>query len=155
MSYAEQFLRLAELEKRYASELIELANSIKHPVLSALFYSVAKDSEKHALMYESLVRLMKHEEPFISEEDFKAISTVIHKHIETEMKMLEESAKLLSEIGDPRAKLILAAIMDDEARHHKLLLSIKKNIAEESTLTEEIFWNMVWRDSPWHGAPGG
>jgi len=32
---------------------------------------------------------------------------------------------------------------------------LKKNIAEESALTEEVFWNMVWKDSSWHGAPGG
>ncbi|MEL9909043.1 MAG: hypothetical protein QXP97_06530 [Desulfurococcus sp.] len=69
---------------------------------------------------------MKHEEPFISEENFKAISTVIHKHIGTGRKMFEESTKLLSEIGDLRAELILVAIVDDEARHCKLLLSIKE-----------------------------
>jgi len=25
----------------------------------------------------------------------------------------------------------------------------------KETYTEEEIWDAVWRDSPWHGAPGG
>jgi hypothetical protein len=47
----EDLRELALMEETYANELKKLANSIKHPVLRVLFESIAKDSEKHALMY--------------------------------------------------------------------------------------------------------
>lgn len=46
-------------------------------------------------------------------------------------------------------------IHDDEVRHHKLLLSLQKKIAEAETLTEADVWEMVWKDVAYHGAPGG
>jgi hypothetical protein len=52
-------------------------------------------------------------------------------------------------------KLLISAIADDESRHHKLLLDIKEKIAKPETLTEDILWEMIWKDSPWHGTPGG
>lgn len=47
------------------------------------------------------------------------------------------------------------AIYDDEQKHHKLLLDIKDKIAKRETLTEDVLWDLIWKDSPWHGAPGG
>ncbi|MEM4752552.1 MAG: hypothetical protein QXR55_03550, partial [Sulfolobales archaeon] len=62
---------------------------------------------------------------------------------------------LLKTVEDDRFKLILSAIYNDEVLHHKLLLSIKRAIAEAATVTEEVVWNMVWKDSPYHGTPAG
>jgi len=50
---------------------------------------------------------------------------------------------------------VLEAIYSDELEHHKLLVSIKRNIAEKEKFGEEELWDMVWKESPWHGAPGG
>jgi hypothetical protein len=51
-------------------------------------------------------------------------------------------------------KLILGAIYSDEVEHHKVLVSVKERLAKAEVLTEQDFWDMVWRDSPWHGTPG-
>ncbi|MEM0000138.1 MAG: ferritin-like domain-containing protein [Desulfurococcaceae archaeon] len=150
-----ELLELAQLEETYARELEKLAQSIKHPALRALLESIAKDSEKHALMYKAMTELIIKTQPFISEKEYGEIAEVMGKHIETEMKMLEKAKDILSSSGDPRIKLLVSAIVDDETRHHKLLLSIKGNIAEAETLTEELLWQMIWKESPWHGAPGG
>lgn len=155
MDLVKSIIQFSELEQRYSEELRELANKLNHPVLKALFYSIAKDSEKHSYMYRSLAELFMKTQPFISVDELKMISSVIKRHIETEAKMLEEARRLLSQTSDPRVKLVVSAIADDEARHHALLLSIEKRIAEEETLTEQVVWDMIWRDSPWHGTPGG
>lgn len=155
MELVETILKFSELELKYSEELRELANKLTHPVLKALFYGIAKDSEKHSYMYRTIAELLAKTQPFISIDDLKTISSVIRKHIETESKMLEEAKRILSQSSDPRLKLVVAAIADDEARHHALLLSIEKRIAEEETLTEQIIWDMIWKDSPWHGTPGG
>lgn len=155
MDLIKRILYFSELEQTYAQELKELSDRLDHPVLRALFHSISKDSEKHGYMYRSLAELLSRTQPFISEKDLEVIAKVIKNHIETERQMLEEAQRLLLESSDPRVKLIMAAIADDESRHHALLKSIDKRIAREETMREEFIWEMIWRDSPWHGAPGG
>jgi hypothetical protein len=56
---------------------------------------------------------------------------------------------------NPKKKLIMEAILNDELIHHKLLLNIYEIIAKAEALTEEKMWDILWRDSPFHGTPGG
>lgn len=149
--------RLAEAEKTYASELRELAASVGHVApLSAIIEAVASDSDKHARIYEALLKIATGaSQPRLREEDLKLIGSVIDKHIQTELRMIEESRRLLSEARDARMQLLLAAVYEDEVKHHKVLTDIKDKIARFPVITDEEFWEAVWRDSPWHGAPGG
>ena len=155
MSTHSKIIEYIQLEKKHAEELKNLAETIKHPVLRTLFLGIAQDSLKHSMMYEAILQLTSQIQPFIALEELKNIATIISKHIETELKMLEEARKLLSTSQDPRIKLLVATKADDEAKHHALLLAIKENIAEEEALTEQVYWELVWKDSPWHGTPGG
>jgi rubrerythrin len=106
-------------------------------------------------MYKAVIEVLESTQPFISEEDLKRVTVSINQHIETEIKMLNIALSIASEAKDPRVKLLISAIADDESRHHKLLLNIKEKIAKPETLTEDILWEMIWKDSPWHGTPGG
>ena len=151
----ERFKVYAEMEEKHAKALRSLAAELKHPVLATIFMSIARDSEKHADVYRSLAKLLSEVQPFISEDDLKKIAQVIDTHINTEAEMLRTASELMKSISDPRAKLLLAAIADDEHTHHKLLLNIKEKIAKAETITEELVWDMIWKDSPWHGTPGG
>jgi len=72
--------KFSKLEKQYAEELRKLGESIKHPVLKTLFLSIAKDSEKHSLMYEAIHQVLTQTQPFISEEELKRIAQEIQKH---------------------------------------------------------------------------
>lgn len=144
-----------ELELKYSQELQQMAAKLKHPVLRTIFESISKDSEKHSLMYQSMLKLLTEIQPLISEEEYLELSKAVDKHIEVEVMMLKEVEALLSRVEDPRIKLIAAAIKEDEERHHKLLVSIRKNMAMKETLSELDFWNSVWKDSPYHGTPAG
>lgn len=142
-------------EEKYAEELEEVSEKIKHPVLEALIRSIALDSRKHSRMYKALVRLLSETQPALSSEELNTISAAVKKHIETESKMIELTKKLLEEVNDPKVKLIVAAIHEDEVKHHKILLDIERNIAEKEIVTEQEVWDSLWRDSPWHGGSGG
>jgi len=149
--------RLVEAERRYSEELRKLAESIRYTTaLAAVIEAVASDSEKHARLYEALTKIAVGEhQPKLWEEDLKAIGEVIDRHIETERRMIEETRKLLESVAESRMRLILSAIYEDEVRHHRVLVDIKDKIARARVLTEDEFWDAVWRDSPWHGTPGG
>lgn len=142
-------------EKKYAEELRELADKFKHPVLQALIMGIAQDSDKHSIFYKSVEELLSRVQPLLTEEELEIIKKGIRKHIEMEAEMVEFTRKLAQETDDPRLKLVFSAIHADELKHHKLLLDIEKQIAERETFTEEELWDAIWKDSPWHGSPGG
>ncbi len=142
-------------EVEYAKELDELSNMIDHPVLQALFKAIAFDSRKHSVLYTSVLRLLHEEIKALTEEELKIISEKVRKHIELEKEMIERTLELMKQTDDPKLKLILASIHEDEVKHHKLLTDIEKNIASKYGVTEEELWDMIWKDSPWHGTPGG
>lgn len=143
-----------EMEWSYAKDLRTLASSIRHPVLYALLYGISLDSDKHAMFYSALTRLLD-EGSLLSEGELKMIANVIDSHIKVEESMIERTREYLKSVDDSRFKLIIGAVYSDEVAHHKLLLSIKKAIAEYAVVTEEDLWNSVWKDSPYHGAPAG
>ncbi|MCX8184150.1 MAG: hypothetical protein RMI56_04630 [Sulfolobales archaeon] len=149
------FLKLADLEVKYSEELKALSERLRHPVLKALFAAIAGDSVKHSQIYRAIVDLLTAVHPLLIDQDVKDIADTILKHIRTESMMIEETKKLLDQIADPRARILISAIHSDEVTHHGILVSIEGNIARREVFTEEEFWNQVWRDSPWHGAPGG
>jgi hypothetical protein len=69
--------------------------------------------------------------------------------------MVRISRELADREKDPRVKLLLMAIHHDELAHHKILVSIQENIVKALTLTEKELWDLIWKDSLWHGTPGG
>lgn len=153
--YAKLFVDLADMEEEYAENLKVLADRVRHPVIRALLLGIANDSKKHSMVYKAIVELITRYQPTISQEEFERLAEEISKHIETEAKMIEMTKGLMEQFKDPRVKLLLAAIHDDELEHHKVLTSIRDRIASEYMVSEEDVWNTIWRDSPWHGTPGG
>lgn len=151
----EFFDSMVRMEKMHAERLRVLAEKVKHPVMRALLLGIAGDSEKHALFYQAVIELISRYQPTLSQEEFKAMVEEIAVHIETERRMMEITRELLEKVGDSRVKLLIAAVHDDELKHHGVLLSIRDNIGSEYVVGEEDVWNAVWRDSPWHGTPGG
>ena len=147
--------RMIDEEKHYALELKELANKFRHPVLQALILGIALDSEKHSIFYSSIVKLWSENIPVLTEEELNIIREGIRKHIEMESRMIRLTKELADKSADPRLRMILMAIHDDELRHHSVLVDLLKNVAERETYSEEELWDAVWKDSPWHGAPGG
>lgn len=145
---------LRKLESDYAEDLRSVVSAFKHPILQTLIYGISYDSEKHSMFYASLINMLE-KGAILSEDELRTISTVIDNHIRVEEMMIESTRDLLKLYDDDRFKLVLSAIYNDELLHHKLLLSIKKAIAEAATITEETIWNMVWKDSPYHGTPAG
>lgn len=154
---AEKLKRLAEAERKYAAELRKLSESVSYLTpLAAVIETVARDSEKHAQLYEALHSIAAGvPQPKLLESDLKAIEEAVSRHIETERRMIEESRKLFESVSEPRMQLLIAAIYEDELKHHELLKDIRDKLAKARVLTEEQFWEAVWRDSPFHGAPGG
>ncbi|MEM4576712.1 MAG: hypothetical protein QW701_04535 [Candidatus Nezhaarchaeales archaeon] len=149
------FKSIAKKELAYSKSLGALALKLSHPVLKSPLIAIAGDSAKHDMFYKAMLKLTSMRSPLMPEEDLELITKEIEKHIKIEEEMIKVVNELMNATNDPRLKVILEPLREDEVKHHKLLLNIRDKIAKIETLTEELLWDIIWRDSPWHGAPGG
>ncbi len=70
--------------------------------------------------------------------------------------MIRVVSNVLKEgVEDKAVKFLLEAILKDEVYHHALLKRVHEMIVKRETLTESYIWEMIWKDTTYHGAPGG
>ncbi len=144
-----------EEEVSYARELSELASNLRHPVLRALFLAIAKDSEKHNLILSAMRDYIEEKRPLITQDDLEKIKERIKEHIEEESKAIQDLTRLKEKVDDPALLLLIEAMLEDEIKHHALLVQIQKLIAEKEAVSDQELWEALWLHSPYHGTPGG
>ena len=147
--------RQIELEERIIKVVEENVGKLGNAFVKDLLLGISQDSHKHKALLKSLKKAVEGPTPFISTQERDKISAGIDKHIELEKQAVETYERLMNESDDEQVKTIAAIIREDELRHHALLKELHKTIVEPETLTEDMHWDMMWRDSPWHGSPGG
>ena len=69
--------------------------------------------------------------------------------------MIEKIEEILPEIGEEKIRLVLDAILADERRHHRLLKKVLEVLLKAETVSADEWWELIWRDVPFHGTPGG
>jgi len=127
---------------------------LKNAVVKQLLNGIALDSKKHEDILNAIIELL-HVATAMTEVERDQLSTEIVDHIEVEELMLN-NVKILGEKTDNvRAKFLLQYIASDEKRHHQTLREIMDYIISKETITEEEWWDALYRDAVVHGAPGG
>ncbi len=144
-----------DLENMIVEEGNKSVKGIENVLVRELIRGIALDSMKHANMLEAVIALISGAKIFLTEKERERVGSQIKRHIELEKQAMETYSTLLSQITDEKLRLLIDYILKDEQKHHELLLSIDRMIVEEETLREEDMWDMVWRYSLFHGAPGG
>jgi len=144
-----------DLENMIVEEGKKSVKGVKNVLVRELIRGIALDSMKHANMLEAMVALISGAKVFLTEKESERIGGQIKRHIELEKQAIETYSTLLEHIKDERTRLLVDYILKDERRHHELLRKIDKIIVEAETLREEDLWEMVWKYSVFHGAPGG
>lgn len=72
-----------------------------------------------------------------------------------EAELIKKISDILPTVENEKVKLLLTAILEDEKRHHMLLKAVLEIIVRGETITEEDWWEILWKNVPFHGAPGG
>ena len=72
-----------------------------------------------------------------------------------EEQAVETYGKLAEQSDNDQVKTIAMMIREDEVRHHALLKELHKTVIEPETITEDDIWDILWKDTPWKGSPGG
>jgi len=144
-----------EIENKIVDSLNKSLGDIKNPAVRGVLRGISLDSVKHAEMYASAVKLLTEVGPALREERLEEQKRLVHEHIRMEAKLIQRIGEKLPTIGNEKVRLLLEAILTDEKRHHQLLNEVLKVLVRGETITEEDWWDLLWKNVPFHGAPGG
>jgi rubrerythrin len=147
--------RQIEIEIKIVSSLNGALSKIENPAVKGVLKGISLDSAKHAEMYDAAIKLLSGATPALSQEQLDEQKELVQKHIRIESELIERLENVLKNIDDEKVRLLLNAILSDERRHHELLKKVLEIIVRGETITEEDWWDVLWRDVPYHGAPGG
>ena len=143
------------LELKIIEIVKENVGKLGNVFIKDLLLGISTDSQKHAALLKSLRKAVEGPTPFIGESERNKIAKGIDAHIKMEEQAVVTYAELIERSKDERVKTISSMIREDELRHHALLKELHKAVIEPETLTEDMIWDAMWKDTPWHGSPGG
>jgi len=72
-----------------------------------------------------------------------------------EAELIQKLQKMLPIIENKKVSFLLNSILIDERRHHAMLKVVLDIIVKGETITEDDWWELLWKNVPFHGAPGG
>ena len=159
MSSKEELIRFLKDQIKVENRIVESLNKslpeIGNPTVKGVLKGVSLDSVKHAELYASAVMLMTSVSKALTQENLDKQKDLVEKHIQMEAELIEKIGKVLPSVKDNKVKLLLNAILADEKRHHGLLKQVLEILVKGETITEADWWDVLWKDVPFHGAPGG
>jgi len=147
--------RQIEIEKKIVESLENTLGEIGNPIVKGVLKGISLDSVKHAEMYEAAVKLLTRVSQALTQENLDKQRELVKEHIRIEVELIKRISEVMPSIEDEKVRLLLNAILLDEKRHHKLLKEILEILIRGETITEEDWWDVIWKNVPFHGAPGG
>lgn len=122
-----------KLEKDFVVAVEKQIQSVHNVAAKLLLLETQKDSEKHALILEGILKVIgqKDAKPLWdtaldSYIDKTIVKRTLEKHVQTEIAMLEQVEREKKETNDEGIKLLLEHIASDEKKHHEILQTVIK-----------------------------
>lgn len=143
------------IENKIVQSLNKSLVDIDNPTVKGVLRGISLDSVKHAEMYTSAVQLLTGMPKALQQEQLDQQKNLLEKHIQMEATLIEKISKTLPKVKNAKVKLLLEAILQDEKRHHELLKQILEILVKGETITEDDWWDTLWKNVPFHGSPGG
>lgn len=144
-----------KIEKEIVDSINKGVADISNLAVRETLKGISFDSMKHSEMYFAALELLTKTPPAMTQEQLDRQKELIERHIRIEANLIKKISEVLPSVENEKVKLLLNAILDDERRHHDLLRRALEILVKGETITEEDMWNMIWRNVPFHGAPGG
>jgi rubrerythrin len=141
------------------NEIVDSLNSalveVKNPPVKGVLKGISLDSVKHAEMYAAATELLTSVSQALSQEHLDKQKALVEKHIRMEAELIKKISRVVPSVENEKVKLLLNAILADEKRHHALLKMVLEILVRGETITEADWWDLIWKNVPFHGAPGG
>lgn len=147
--------RQVGIEHEIVSSLNKSLPEIGNPTVKGVLKGISLDSVKHAEMYDAAVKLLTSVSQALTQENLDKQRKLVEKHIEMEAELIQKIDKVLPTVENKKVKLLLNAILEDEKRHHSILKEVLDILVHGETITEDDWWDVLWKNVPFHGSPGG
>ena len=159
MNSKDELINFMKAQIKVENEIVDSLNNalvdMKNPPVRGVLKGISLDSVKHAEMYAAATELLTSVSQALSQEHLDKQKALVEKHIRLEAELIEKISKVLPSIENAKVKLLLNAILADEKRHHELLKMVLEILVRGETITEADWWDLLWKNVPFHGAPGG
>ena len=149
------FKNQIKIEKTIVDSVAEGLVDINNPTVKGVLKGISLDSLKHAEMYSSAINLLTSVSQALTEENLDKQRELVEKHIRLEAEIIKKLREVIPSVQNKKVKLLLDAILFDEIRHHELLKKVLDILVRGETITENDWWDVMWENVPFHGAPGG
>lgn len=143
------------IENTIVDSLNNSLGEISNQAVRGVLKGISLDSVKHAEMYTAAVKLLTDVTPPLTQENLDTQIELVRNHIRLEAELIQKIEKILPNIENEKVSLLLNAILTDEKRHHALLTEVLQILVQGETITEEDWWDLIWKNVPFHGSPGG
>jgi rubrerythrin len=143
------------IEKEIVESLNKGIVDIKNPPVKGVLKGISLDSVKHAELYASAITLLTDVSQALKQENLDEQRALVEKHIQMEAELIKKLEKMMPTIENKKVVFLLNAILTDERRHHAMLKMVLEIIVHGETITEADWWELLWENVPFHGAPGG
>ncbi len=147
--------RQVVIEKEIVDSLEKGIANINNPPVKGVLKGISLDSMKHAELYSAALTLLTKTSQALKQEDLDTQRALVEKHIRLEEELIKKIEDILPIIEDTKVKFLLKSILTDEKRHHAMLTLVLEIIVHGETITEGDWWELLWENAPFHGAPGG
>jgi hypothetical protein len=144
-----------KIENEIVDSLNKALVEIDNPPVKGTLKGISLDSVKHSEMYASAVTLLTKVPKALTQESLDKQRELVEKHIQLELRLIEKISQELPNVKNEKVRLLLDAILLDEKRHHALLKQVLEILVRGETITEDEWFDVVWKSVPFHGAPGG
>lgn len=159
MKTKDDLVKFLKEQIKIENDIVDSLNSalveVKNPPVKGVLKGISLDSVKHAELYAAATELLTKVSQALTQEHLDKQKALVEKHIRMEAELIKKISKVLPSVEDEKVKLLLNAILEDEKRHHGLLKMVLEIIVRGETITEEDWWELLWKNVPFHGAPGG
>lgn len=159
MSAKEELVNFLKEQVKIENEIVDSLNKalveMVNPAVKGTLKGISLDSVKHAEMYSAAVNLLTGVSQALTQEQLDKQRELVEKHISIEAKLVKRLREIMPTIEDEKVKLLLNAILSDEKRHHALLKEVWTILVKGETITEKEWFDVIWKNVPFHGSPGG
>jgi len=159
MKTKNELIEFMKKQIKVENDIVDSLNNalidMKNPPVRGVLKGISLDSVKHAEMYAAATELLTRVSQALTQEQLDKQKAVVEKHIRMEAELIKKIGDVLPTVEDEKVKLLLSAILEDEKRHHALLKMVLEILVRGEAITEADWWDLLWKNVPFHGAPGG
>ncbi|MFP3984492.1 MAG: ferritin-like domain-containing protein [Candidatus Bathyarchaeia archaeon] len=143
-----------KLEHQIVESVTNSLKTVRNPIVKQVLRAIAFDSQKHAGIYNAAISIAT-VTPALTDKEYRELEKIAENHIVDEEKAINALDKIMPKIENKKVKFLLESIVADERKHHELLNKIMDLVVQKEAITEEDWWEILWKNVPFHGAPGG